>query len=320
MFSIVFAIQKGNIARNPDESTKKSRTADGTYLFRSYKPTGFDADNPPCNYGVNINLEIWKVCRATTAAQFYFDSQKIGNDEFCDGGAAVNNPTQAAFDELLILHKTNVEIVASFGTGKWEPPSMFREGNTNGLNRLRIGPAIAQFNRLLKNAKGALTECEKTHKHVQNLADHLKGSNKAFEYFRFNVEDDLGKVKMDEWKDQRDDGDGGKCSTLEYMRKCTEKELDKPKVKEQLQALATLLVALRRKRIKDDPERWERFACCFRYKCGEDNCRINGEICYFSIRQDMRKHLREVHNTPPGSMEAELDRCREWPDFPTGPF
>jgi hypothetical protein len=269
---------------------------------------------------VDINLKIWKVCRATTAAQFYFDSQRIADDEFCDGGAGVNNPTKEALYELFRLHKTNVEIVASFGTGKWEPPSMFREGNANRLNRLHLGSAIAHVNRLLKYAKGALTECEKTHERVQELEDMAKGSAKEFKYSRFNVEDDLGKVKMDEWKAQRDDGAGGKCSTLEYIRKCADKELEKDEVQAQLQALATLLVAQRRKRIRDDPEMWERFASCVRYKCGDDGCRINGEILYVDIRRDMRKHLLEVHNTPSGSMEIELDRCRQWPDFPTGPF
>jgi predicted acylesterase/phospholipase RssA len=274
-------------------------------------------NNPPENYGVEINHEIWKVCRATTAAQFYFESQKIGDEEFCDGGVGVNNPTKKALEEMRSLHKANLEVVASFGTGKWEPPSMFRAGNAS---RLHLGPAITHVNRLLKNAKGALTECEKTHEFVQSLANDLRDTVKEFKYFRFNVDEDLGKVKMNEWEDRRDDGDKGKCSTLEYIRKCTEKELSKPQVQERLRELATLLVAQRRKRIKDDPDMWARFASCVRYKCAADDCRIAGEIRYFPIRREMREHLRSVHNTQSELMEAELDRCQKWPDFPTGPF
>jgi hypothetical protein len=318
--SIVLAIRKGKTTRNPNGSTKKSRPADGPYLFRSYVPQPFDECNPPRNYGAHIDIEIWKVCRATTAAPQYFDSQKIGEDEFCDGGAGVNNPTWEALEELFSLHQTNVEIAASFGTGQWVPPTLFREGDGKGLSRLRIGPALAHVNRLLKNAKGALTECQKTHESIQIMARHLQGSSKAFKYYRFNVEEGLGKVKMDEWKNRRDDGKGGTCNTLRYIRNCTDKELAKTEVQDNLKALAALLVAQRRKRIKDDLEMWQRFATCVQYKCAADDCRVDGKIRYFNIRRELRQHLLVVHNIPLESMEPELDQCRQWPDFPTGPF
>jgi hypothetical protein len=289
-------------------------------LFRSYKPDPVDRYNPPRNYGVDRNIKIWKVCRATTAAPSYFDSQRIGDDEFCDGGAGVNNPTAEALEEMFRLHKTNVEIAASFGTGRWWPPSMFREGNNRGVGRLHIGTALGQVHRLLKNAKGALTDCQTTHRHIQNMARLLEDTDKAFKYYRFNVEEHLGKVKMDEWKDRRDDGDGGKCSTLEYIKKCTDEELSKEEVQAQLKALATILVAQRRKRITDDPDMWARFATCVRYKCVADNCRVNGKTRYFNLRRELRQHLLTVHSTPPQSMEAELDQRRQWPDVPTGPF
>lgn len=318
--TIVFAIRKAKTIRKPNESIKKSRPADSVYLFRSYRPDSFDECNPPRNYGVDINLKIWKVCRATTAAPNYFDSQRIGDDEFCDGGAGVNNPTWEALEEMFSLHGSNVKLAASFGTGQWEPPSIFREGSSSGLSRLHIVPALARVNRLLKNAKGALTECQKTHEYVQKTERHLSGTFKAFQYYRFNVEDDLGKVKMDECKDRRDNGSGGKCSTLEYIRICTDIELGKDEVNAQLQALATILVAKRRRRIKDDPDMWARFATCVRYKCTEDDCRIDGKILYFNLRRELQQHLLTAHNTTPELMEAELDQRRQWPEFPTGPF
>jgi hypothetical protein len=260
------------------------------------------------------------VCRATTAAPSYFDSQEIGDDEFCDGGAGVNNPTGEALDEMFSLHKTGVETVASFGTGKWVLPSMFREGNGHGLSRLHIGKGLAHVHRLLKNAKGALTDCQKIHESTQKLARHLEGSPKAFQYYRFNVEDKLGKVKMNEWKERRDDGNGGKCSTLEYIAGCTDTELEKVEVQAQLEALATRLVAQRRKRIEEDPEMWERFATCVQYKCAHDDCQVEGKVCCRNLRRELREHLRSVHNTPSRSMEAELESSRQGPDFPTGPF
>ena len=283
-------------------------------------PEPFDPISPPRNYGVDINIKIWQVCRATTAAPSYFDSQKINDDEFCDGGAGVNNPTGKALDEMFSLHKKDVEIVASFGTGKWVPPSMFRDGNGHGLSRLHLGRGLAHVNRLLKNAKGALTDCQNIHEDVRNLAHHLQGSPKAFQYYRFNVEDKLGKVKMDEWKEQRDNGNGGKCNTLEYIRRCTDTELKSPGVQAQLVALATQLVAQRRRRINDDPDMWERYATCVRYKCAEAECQADGKICCFNLRRELRDHLRSVHNRTSQSLEADLDQCRQPPDFPAGPF
>jgi hypothetical protein len=319
-FSIVVAIRKGKTNKTPNEPITISLLTDGPFLFRSYKPCQFNEDYPPLNYGENIKHEIWKVCRATTAAPFYFEPQIIGDDEFCDGGAGVNNPTMKAYQEMTSLHENQLKILASFGTGKPVRPTTFRDRDSH---RLHIGKTIRQWKGWVQTLKGALTECEETHREVVGNQIRARHSPGKFNYFRLNVEEDLGKVKLDEWKDKRDDGEGSKTTTLEYIRKCTEVELSKVEVQKQLAALAKLLVELRRCRVQQDQDRWERFANCTLYKCSREEC-ISGDKALFTLRREMKEHLHTVHpvrHERIGShIEADLDSCRRMPDFPAGPF
>ena len=320
----VVAIQKGKLVNTPNEEALKQRTQDGPYLFRSYRPDildTFDSKKPPLNYGVDIAHEIWKVCRATTAAPFYFESQMIGDDEFCDGGAGVNNPTWEALEEMEKLHRNGVEIIASLGTGKPAPASMFRGRNAS---RLHIPSAIERLQGMLNTAKSSLTDCEKTHERVEQAHEDRTGE-RAFSYYRLNIEDGLGKVKLNEWKLQRENGEGGKCTTLEYLRKCTERELLKGEVKAQLLELAKQLVRLRRSRARDDPDRWKRFATCVSYKCDDKTC-LAGEKHTFSFQREMEHHLRTIHpRAPPEQwtseeLEKKATSSCSFPLVPSGPY
>ena len=317
--SIVVAFRTGQTTLSPEETIARSRASDGPYLFRSYKPNPqtFNRQRPPQHYDVDINYEIWKVCRATTAATNYFEPLVIGDAKFCDGGAGVNNPTLKAYHEMISLHEDDVKIIASFGTGKHEPSSILSTGRAHRLNPFA---ATSNLMRSLKTLKAVLTECEETHAQVKDSAYLVRNGDGAFNYFRFNVAEDLGKVKMNEWKDKRDDGNGGIGNTIDYIRTCTNRELAKPLVKQRLAELARMLVARRRDRARDDPDRWERFACCTRYKCLDDECRDEGELLSFALRREMRAHLDRVHHVPPESMDARLERCLELPSWPAGPF
>ncbi|KAF4636644.1 hypothetical protein G7Y89_g1453 [Cudoniella acicularis] len=114
------------------------------------------------------------------------------------------------------------------------------------------------------------------------------------------VETGLGKVKLDEWKESRDDGEGGKCRTLEYIEQRTRDELLRPTVQDDLRQLASLLVAQRRRRVKEDFNRWERFACCTIYKCDVDGCRtLAGDTLSFELRREMRNTSKASTTTCP---------------------
>jgi len=199
------------------------------------------------------------------------------------------------------------------------PPVPLLRGS-RGLQLLRT---LRERNRLPKKAKSTLRECEGIHGYLQDRAMHYADSLKDSRYFRFNVEGDLGNVPFGECKRNRDDGRGGKCSTFEYIKRCTDIELAKSQVQEQLRELATQLVQQRRQRIKDDPDRWERFACCTVYICSDDKCRNDGNAI-FNLRREMRAHLQIIHELPEGEqgqeLEMKLDECRKLPEYPGGPF
>jgi hypothetical protein len=251
---------------------------------------------------VDINDTILAVCHAATAdAPSFFDY-------------GVNNPTTEAVEEMFRLHKKHPRISASFGTGMPPPPMpRLRESRLQLLRRRR---EIINDYRILEGL--VLRDCEATHREVQEIAKPLADGPKGFQYFRFNVEGDLGNVPFDECKTKRSDGLGGKCSTFEYINRCTDIELTKPQVKEQLRELATQLVKQRRQRIRDDPDRWERFACCTVYICSDDECRIYGKGI-FNLRREMRAHLQIIHELPEGEqgqeLETKLDECRKLPKY-----
>lgn len=316
---VVVAIRKGQTTISPEETISRSRASDGPYLFRSYRPNPgtFNVQRPPQHFDVEINYAIWQVCRATTAAKTYFDPLIIDGDKYCDGGAGVNNPTLKLYKEMNSLHENEVKIIASFGTGKPEPLSLL---SGSGAHRANPIAAFSDLMQSVRTLRAALTECEETHSEVEDIENLVRNGPGAFKYFRFNVEKDLGKIKMNEWKDRRDDGKGGIGTTIDYIRTCTVKELKEPLVQQSLEKLAKLLVARRRKRASDDRDRWERFACCSRYNCPRDECRADGEILSFPVRREMRAHLERVHAVAPDLIQAELERCREPPRFPAGPF
>jgi hypothetical protein len=226
-------------------------------------------------------------------------------------------------DEVSRLHKNQLRLVASFGTGKPIKKSMYRSRG----NQLHLGPAIGRAHGLFKTATAALTDCEKTHEEIlSRLAP--EGSDAHFEYFRFSVENGLGNMQPNEWKLQRDDGDGGKCTTLEYIMKYTERELQEHGVQEKLRALANQLVKQRRDRARYYPSHWERFACCTSYRCFDERClnEIEGNGPSFSTRDEMRQHLATVHHPQSQQqwtaelLQKRLDECRNMPEFPAGPY
>lgn len=244
------------------------------------------------NYGVGIKHEIWKACRATTAAPTYFESLKIGDEEYCDGGVGINNPTWEALNEMDLLYKNGPKVIASFGTGKPAPSSVFK-GNKS--HKLHITQAIKDAHSMFKTGKGALTDCENTHEDMRKIKRERRRGENSFSYYRLNISEGLGKVKLDEWKQQRDDGEGtgGKCTTLEYLEKCVEKEWAKKEVQEETRELARILVRQRRRRLRDDRDRYERFATCVAYNCPIDLCKERNQK--FNLERELRDHLLTQH-------------------------
>ena len=132
------------------------------------------------------DIPIWEVARATSAAPTYFKPIKIDGLEYIDGGFGKNNPCMEIYDEVQRMNNhcnTCTKLILSIGTGKNNKGSRF---DGRGLSRY-----INQFNIVRKWA----TDPEDTHSSMQKAK---KSGN--FEYFRFNVEEGLGQMKLDQWR------------------------------------------------------------------------------------------------------------------------
>lgn len=72
-----------------------------TVFFKSWKNEGYVSD----------------IINASSAAPSYFPSVKIGNHHFTDGSITTNNPTDAAYSEILSLYPNKKIRILSIGTG-----------------------------------------------------------------------------------------------------------------------------------------------------------------------------------------------------------
>lgn len=282
------------------------RSSEGAFIFRSYDVGEQDhkqEHDRHRNYTAPINYPIWKVCRATSAAPTFFRAQEIDGKKYSDAALGTNNPTDEGIDEMHHFARRYPALVVSFGTGK---PAERSKRVEDAKKRLRLVKAFDLANNLLRTAKAGLTDCENTHLKVQK-GDHR---DNLYKYSRFNIEEGLGKMKIDECKPE----------TFETLRSCAKKELGKLEVETKLRNLARDLVKQRRERIKNYPSRWERFACCTRYECDGDCVSESQSSFAFLTRHEMAIHLRTVHSENERTIDERLDRCHREPDFPAGPW
>jgi hypothetical protein len=256
---------------------------------------------------------IWEVARATSAAPSYFNTIKIGEDEYGDAGFGENNPSKRLFWEVSHMNNNN--------------------DNANALS-ISIGTGITRFSRFqtgflkkpigwINAAKAVSTDCENAHLEMQNIHKH--------KYFRFNVPEKatdpdaqepskwqyikkrtrrwighggepldrgLGKIKLDEWKSR---GWWRKESTQEEIKRITEEYLKGLEVIKELNEIAEMMVSHRRARARTD--RWAAYALGIRYECP-----ITFERCpddTWTDERHLRRHLVEDHEIPAGNTQAD---------------
>ena len=265
------------------------------------------------NFADSMNHEIYKVCRATSAAPMYFRPQVIDGKIYTDGADGLNNPTEQAIGEVREIHGHVIEVVASFGTGQREPRSQRQE---RFMDRWHIRRQVKRFEGWFQTGKRKITDCEETHERIRDYVTHHANMPGVFRYFRFNVEKGLGKMKLDECKP----------TTIATIRKCVEAELQKEEVQRQLRALAQQLVDERRDRINHFPGQWERFACGTSYECNVKDCGIDDgprrERTSTKTRDEMKVHIQDEHSLDEDDeqIEARLNACRQNPEFSVGPW
>jgi hypothetical protein len=222
----------------------------------------------------SIYLE--KIARATSAAPTYFEAVKIGKRKLGDGGFGCNNPSWEAYNEVKDMHNSDdnaVALLVSIGTGE------------SYVRRFTQATGFAEFFQLLRAAKGLATDTHHTDELLRSITRRRTDS-----YFRFNADERLGKIKLDCWKAAR----GSKQSTAEEIRVITEDYLAKADVAAEIDRVAEILVANRRRRSRTD--KWEERLFGIRWRCMHEGC-SEGQL--LRRRDELREHLQVFHGFGP---------------------
>jgi hypothetical protein len=275
--------RKGRRAANAEDSAP--------YIFRSYDHW---AANPPLinerNPGVAHSVAIWEAARATTAAPFYFDPIKISNRKFGDGGFGNNNPAEEMRTEVSCMNgndSKSIALLLSIGTG--EIP----------ISRFEDGP-LQKYIAYLNAARRLASDAESAHERLESWrTDH------ELPYYRFNVKKGMGldKIKLDEWKTPKW---YNKCreSTLDRIRKATEKYCEQQEVQDQMRVVAKILVDHRNARKEHDL--WPLVSRGEQYRCTVKKCRMCQRI--IPRKEDLESHLRDRHKIGDDRMQEWLER------------
>ncbi|KAG9960858.1 FabD/lysophospholipase-like protein, partial [Aureobasidium melanogenum] len=187
----VFAVQS-DISSGMDEKL---------HLFRTYindtPASAQELNDPTISLGRrNLQIPICEIARATSAAPTYFKSVEVDGLKLLDGGLIANNPSKFARAEVISMHryhpsgrckpsnegtpKGGIRLLVSLGTGK-QADQLITRG---------AGP-IPKLLSIVRRALKKMTDPEPVHRDLQDALD-------ASVYYRFNVEEGLKKMKLDE--------------------------------------------------------------------------------------------------------------------------
>lgn len=143
--------------------------------------------------GTGGGTKIWEAARATSAASGFFDPISIGmhGQEYVDAGLGCNNPVNEVWTEAQDIWSseggnlaTLVNCFVSIGTGN------------PGKSPVEDGA----FKIFTKTLKDIATETERT---AELFARSNRGLLFQQRYFRFNVEQGLQDVGLDEYKQEK---------------------------------------------------------------------------------------------------------------------
>lgn len=137
---------------------------------------------------------IWEAARATSAASSFFDPISIGKhgQEYVDAGLGCNNPVDEVWTEAQDIWSpegddlaTLVKCFISIGTGN------------PGISPIEDGV----FRIFTKTLKDIATETEKT---AEIFAKSHRGLLSQARYFRFNVDQGLQNVGLEEYRKEKE--------------------------------------------------------------------------------------------------------------------
>lgn len=207
---------------------------------------------------------------------------------FIDGGFGANNPSEEVYYSVQQLRNNQQHAVGelvSIGTGKKE------SGKKEFL----------KLHRYINLAIKWATESEKTHESMLRISQR-----DDFSYSRFNVEQGLGKIKLDTWKGKQG------ARTLTLMRKKTQEYLQTGHVMEDVDAVAMRLVQIRHSRARQPvSDRWEQFCHGVEYSCFFSTCSARERVRV----EDLRQHLQNAHSMTEEEIESSLEQCKRYALF-----
>ena len=134
----------------------------------------------------NYNCTIWEAARATTAAPLFFKKISLGagGATFVDGAVRRNNPIYELVREAERLYPSRkIGCIVSVGTG-WA-----KQTSIHGSKLHKIADACVQ---IALDAQGKAEDFVKDRRG--------KELRKEGRYFRFNVEQGMQDVEIEEWK------------------------------------------------------------------------------------------------------------------------
>lgn len=143
---------------------------------------------------------IWEAARATSAALTFFAPITIDDTEYCDGGFGWNNPVEEAIAEAhYIWPKRPIGCLLSIGTGLEDAIQLDAKGKKSLKKKLleKSLPKISFRKAVAEYCVESLISCERIHRKV---LDDLHGHDVEGRYFRFNVDQGMSKIGMEEWE------------------------------------------------------------------------------------------------------------------------
>jgi len=191
-------------------------------VFRSYVGEGIRPAKCP----------IWQAARATCAAPSFFKAMYIDNPypgvNYVDGGLGYNNPSELALSEAARLWpKSQQFCLVSIGTGRQcairiiDPSkpdddieaqrSLFQQVKSfvpdivslvpGWKTAKHFPPGVLALIKMTSALSSLITNSEDVH---QRLLRAARTPDKAFPYFRFNVEREVGDIGLEDWKKEEE--------------------------------------------------------------------------------------------------------------------
>ena len=292
--TVVIADRKIKGGRNP-------------YLFRTYKSFNGSVDPESRILDPELGLAhhgpIWQVARATSATPTFFKPMII--DGFVDivSGIGTINPCVEIYEEVKRMNGNKASsITLSLGSGK---------GGSLSWDRKTRYPKLSHH---INAARKLDSQSELTHETMLSKPG----------YFRLNVEEGLGQMKLDEWRTGgyiyglvdrlvRGKPTEGRSSfptiaiskshirtwfqqkdlTELSIRRHTQEYLEREDVRSMVHEIARILVERRRNRVRSDLDRWEKFCSETWYICRVSGCPSSGKE--YGSHGTLQRHLLHKH-------------------------